>query len=60
MSQVIIEEKKLQHNIDIIKEKVKDITDDKGNPLKIIAVLKGNAYGMGVELVANKLLDNNI
>lgn len=60
MNQVIIEEKKLQHNIDVIKEKVKDIVDDKGNPLKIIAVLKGNAYGMGDELVANKLLDNNI
>ena len=60
MNQVIIEEKRLQHNIDIIKEKVKDITDDKGNPLKIIAVLKGNAYGMGVEIVANKLLDSNI
>ena len=60
MNQVVIEEKKLQHNINIIKEKVKDITDDKGNPLKIIAVLKGNAYGMGAEILANKLLDNNI
>lgn len=60
MNRVIIEEKKLQHNIDVIKEKVKDITDDKGNPLKIIAVLKGNAYGMGNEIVAKKLLDNNI
>lgn len=60
MSQIMIEEKKLQHNIDIIKGKIKNITDDKGNPITIIAVLKGNAYGMGVELVAKKLLDNNI
>lgn len=60
MSQIIIEEEKLQHNINIIKEKVKDIADDKGNPLKIIAVLKGNAYGMGIENVAKKLLDNNV
>ena len=60
MSQIIIEEKKLQHNIDTIKEKIKNITDDNGNPIKIIAVLKGNAYGMGIELVAKKLLDNNI
>jgi len=60
MNQVIIEEKKLEEKKDNIKEKVKDITDDKGRPLKIIAVLKGNAYGMGIELVANKLLDNNI
>lgn len=60
MSQIIIEEEKLQHNIDVIKEKIKDMTDDKGNPLKIIAVLKGNAYGMGAKNVAKKLLDNNI
>lgn len=60
MSQIIIEEAKLQHNIDVIKEKIQNRNDDKGNPLKIIAVLKGNAYGMGVQLVAKKLLDNNI
>ena len=60
MSQIIIEEARLQHNIDIIKEKVQNQSDDKGNPLKIIAVLKGNAYGMGATLVAQKLLDNNI
>lgn len=60
MSQVIIEKEKLQHNIDIIKEKVKNMTDDEGNPLKIIAVLKGNAYGMGAKNVAEILLNNNI
>lgn len=60
MNQIIIEENKLQHNIEIIKEKIKNITDDNGNPLKIIAVLKGNGYGMGVENIAKKLLDNNI
>lgn len=60
MNQIVIEESKLQHNIDTIKEKIKGIADDKGNPPKIIAVLKGNAYGMGVDIVAKKLLDNNI
>lgn len=60
MSQIIIEEKKLNHNIELIKEKTKNITDDKGNPLKIIAVLKGNAYGIGVDILAKKLLDYNI
>lgn len=60
MSQIIIEEKKLQHNIEVIKEKTKNKNDDNGNPLKIIAVLKGNAYGMSAEIVAKKLLDNNI
>lgn len=60
MSYVVIEEKKLDHNIDIIKDKVKNIVDDKGNPLKIIAVLKGNAYGLGLEQMAKKLIDKNI
>lgn len=60
MSQIVIEEANLQHNIEVIKEKIKNKADDKGTPVKIIAVLKGNAYGMGTEIVAKKLLDNNI
>lgn len=60
MNRVIIEKDKLQHNIEIIKNKVKDIRDDNGNSVKIIAVIKGNAYGMGMLLVAKKLIDNNI
>lgn len=60
MSQIIIEKEKLQHNIEVIKEKIKDKKDDQGNPLRIIAVLKGNAYGMDSKIVAEKLLNNNI
>ncbi|MBO5142493.1 MAG: alanine racemase [Clostridia bacterium] len=60
MNLIVIEEEKIQHNINIIKEKVKNITDDNGVSPKIIAVLKGNAYGMGIINVAKKLLDNNI
>lgn len=60
MNKVIIEKDKLQHNIQIIKDKVKDFKDDSGKSVKIIAVLKGNAYGMDSILVAKRLLDNNI
>lgn len=60
MSQIIIEEKKLEHNIEMIKEKIKERIDDNGNPLRVIAVLKGNAYGMGMRIVAEKLLDYHI
>lgn len=60
MSQIIIEEEKLQHNIERIKERIQNRTDDQGNPVKIIAVLKGNAYGMGATLLAQKLNDCGI
>lgn len=56
MNRIIIEEEKLEHNIHTIQEKVKNV-DEK---VTIIAVLKGNAYGMDAVLVAQKLLDNNI
>ncbi len=79
---MVIEEQKVQHNIEIIKEKLraplsegacevlpsKAITSDrfsegkkdKASYPQIIAVLKGNAYGMGLVPMANKLLDNQI
>lgn len=60
MNQVVIEEEKLQHNIDIILEKAKTHIDDNGNPLTVIAVLKGNAYGMGAELVAKRLVERGV
>lgn len=56
MNRIIIEKDKVEHNINIIKDKVKLL-----NPTpKIIAVIKGNAYGMDAILFAQKLLDNNI
>lgn len=56
MNHIIIEREKLEHNIHIVKEKAKSI-----NPqLTIIAVIKGNGYGMDSVLIARKLLDNNI
>ena len=60
MNRVIIEKEKLEHNIKLIKDKVKNFHNDKGESVKIIAVIKGNAYGMDSLLVAKKLIENNI
>lgn len=60
MNRVIIEKANLNHNIKLIKDKVKDFRNDKGESVKIIAVIKGNAYGMDALLFARRLLDNNI
>ena len=56
MNKVIIEEDVLQHNIDVIKDKIKNSNTSP----KIIAVVKNNAYGMGYGVLAQKLLENGI
>lgn len=60
MNKVIIEKDNLQHNINVIKNRVGGFRNDKGKGIKIIAVLKGNAYGMDTLLVARRLIDSNI
>lgn len=60
MNKVIIEKDNLQHNINVIKNRVGGFRNDKGKGIKIIAVLKGNAYGMDMLLVARRLIDSNI
>ncbi|MBR4110791.1 MAG: alanine racemase [Clostridia bacterium] len=60
MNRVIIEKANLEHNIKLIKDKVRDFRNDKGESVKIIAVIKGNAYGMDSLLLARRLIDNNI
>ena len=60
MNRVIIEKANLEHNIKLIKDKVRDFRNDKGESVKIIAVIKGNAYGMDSLLIARRLIDNNI
>lgn len=60
MNRVVIEKANLEHNIKLIKDKVRNFRNDKGESVKIIAVIKGNAYGMDSLLVARRLIDNNI
>lgn len=61
MKRLLIKREDLKHNIDIIKDIAKkNISDENKNPVKVIAVLKANAYGLGLVEFANFLLDNNI
>lgn len=54
MSELIINKKDLVHNIKIIKEYEKE------NGYTIFAVVKGNAYGIGVKEFTKILIENNI
>ena len=61
MSTLIIEKKDLAHNIQKIKEHASiNGQNDKGENVKIIAVIKANAYGLDMKQYVEFLIDNGI
>lgn len=61
MNILVINKEDLRHNINKIKEYAKKSgQDDAGKDVKIIAVVKGNGYGMGIVEYTKFLIDNGI
>lgn len=61
MKSLLVDRQNLKHNIKVIKEIAeKNGRNDNHKPLQIIAVVKGNGYGLGLVQYSNFLIDNGI
>lgn len=61
MDILVIEKENLKHNVEQIKKKIeKHGKDDNENLTKIIAVVKGNGYGLGLVDYTKYLIDQGI
>ena len=61
MKELLVEKNKIKHNLKIIKKIIEsDGKNDNGEKVKIIAVVKGNGYGLGLIQYSKFLIDNGI